>query len=84
MSTQNAEQDRTNERAAVLGLATGESRRILEGCLEGRPLGVEAALVLCTARGRDLHALAAVLLPAARVYFFAAGAGPVESRNCSV
>jgi FO synthase subunit 2 len=38
---------------------SSEARRILERCLEGSPLGLEDAVLLCSARGADLHALIA-------------------------
>jgi len=45
---------------AVLGSVPGETRRVLEGALEGRDLRVDDAVTLCSARGPSLHALVAV------------------------
>jgi FO synthase len=44
----------------VFGPVPGETRRVLEGVLEGRDLGVDDAVTLCSARGPSLHALVSV------------------------
>lgn len=42
-----------------LAAARPEVRALLDGCLEGRELGVDEAVMLCAAEGADLHALSA-------------------------
>ncbi len=49
-----------SELEALLTPVSAPIRAVLEGCLEGRELSVESALLLDDARGRDLWALSAV------------------------
>jgi FO synthase len=44
----------------MFGPVPGETRRVLDGVLEGRDLGVDDAVTLCSARGPSLHALVSV------------------------
>ena len=45
---------------ALLAPVSSPIRSVLEGCLEGREVSVESALLINDARGRDLWALSAV------------------------
>jgi FO synthase subunit 2 len=45
---------------AVFGPVPVDVRRVLERALDGRDLGVDEAVLLCSARGPSLHALVAV------------------------